>query len=198
MAVSAVATLLFLLVASPVAFAANHIVGGSGGWSQSGDYSTWAAGETFNVGDTLEFNYGGSHGVDVISKDDYDNCNTGNAIESHSDGKTTIKLSKAGPMYFSCPTFGHCQTGMKLAVNVKATSTPSNSPTTPSTPATTPSTPSESDSPTTPSTGTPSVVNTPTKSSPTTPNGATGVFGSMNKFMVGVSVVLGAFFAFMC
>lgn len=53
MAVSAVATLLFLLVASPVAFAANHVVGGSGGWTQSGDYTTWAAAETFTVGDTL-------------------------------------------------------------------------------------------------------------------------------------------------
>lgn len=191
MAVSAVATLLFLLVASPVAFAANHVVGGSGGWSQSGDYTTWAAGETFLVGDTLEFNYGGSHGVDVISKDDYDNCNTANAIESYSDGKTTIKLSKAGSMYFSCPTFGHCQTGMKLAIDVKDSSTPSTPSTTPSTPSTTPSTPS--DSPATPST-----PNTPAKATPTTPNGATGVFGSMNKFVVGVSVVLGALFVFMC
>ncbi|KAM3266113.1 Uclacyanin-3 [Capsicum annuum] len=196
MAMSAVATLLFLLVASPVAFAANHVVGGDGGWTQSGDYTTWAAGETFNVGDTLEFNYGGSHGVDVISKDDYDNCNTGNAIKSYNDGKTTIKLSKAGPMYFTCPTFGHCQGGMKLAINVQDSSTPStpSTPTTPSTPATTPSTPS--DSPATPTT--PSVGNTPTKSTPTTPNGATGVLGNMNKFVVGVSVVLGALFAFMC
>ncbi|CAN4125962.1 unnamed protein product [Withania somnifera] len=183
MAMSAVATLLFLLVASPVTFAANHVVGGDGGWSQSGDYSTWAAGETFVVGDTLEFNYGGSHGVDVISKDDYDNCNTGNAIESYSDGKTTIKLSKAGPMYFSCPTFGHCQTGMKLAINVQDSSSPT-------TPSTTPS-----DSPATP---TPNVGNTPSKSTPTTPNGATGVFGSMNKFVAGVSAVFGVLFVFMC
>ncbi|XP_009758781.1 mavicyanin [Nicotiana tabacum] len=192
MAVSAVATLLFLLVASPVAFAANHVVGGSGGWSQTaGDYSTWAAGETFNVGDTLEFNYGASHSVDVISKDDYDNCNTGNALESYSDGKTTIKLSKAGPMYFTCSAFGHCQSGMKLAVDVKdSSSTPSTPSTTPSTPSTTPSTPS--DSPTTP---TPEVGNTPSKSTPVTPNGAAGVMG---KTMVGFSVVLGAVFAFIC
>ncbi|KAL3348761.1 hypothetical protein AABB24_022099 [Solanum stoloniferum] len=191
MAVSAVATLLFLLVASPVAFAANHVVGGSGGWTQSGDYTTWATAETFTVGDTLEFNYGGSHGVDVISKDDYENCNTGNAIESYSDGKTTIKLTKSGPMYFSCPTFGHCQSGMKLSINVQDSSTPSTPSTpstTPSTPATTPSTPSDS----------PATPNTPAKSTPTTPNGATGVFGSMNKFVIGVSVVLGALFVFMC
>lgn len=44
---------LFLLLASPMAFAKEHIVGGSNGWSQSVDYSSWASGETFNVGDTL-------------------------------------------------------------------------------------------------------------------------------------------------
>nr|GMD62132.1 uclacyanin-3-like [Ipomoea batatas] len=102
--------LLFLLLASPAAFAKDHVVGGDGGWSQSGDYTTWAGGETFTVGDNLVFNYGGSHGVAEVSKDDYDSCNAANALQSFSDGKTTIKLSKAGPMYFMCPTFGHCQT----------------------------------------------------------------------------------------
>lgn len=45
--------LLFLLLASPAVFAKDHTVGGDGGWSQSGDYTTWAAGETFAVGDSL-------------------------------------------------------------------------------------------------------------------------------------------------
>lgn len=45
--------LLFILLASPAAFAKDHIVGGDGGWSQSGDYTTWAGGETFTVGDNL-------------------------------------------------------------------------------------------------------------------------------------------------
>lgn len=53
MAMQAVALLITLLLATPVVYGAQHIVGGSSGWVQSGDYSTWAAGETFTVGDTL-------------------------------------------------------------------------------------------------------------------------------------------------
>ncbi|GKV12722.1 hypothetical protein SLEP1_g23839 [Rubroshorea leprosula] len=44
---------LLLLVASPTVYAVNYIVGDSSGWSQGVDYSTWAQGKTFNVGDTL-------------------------------------------------------------------------------------------------------------------------------------------------
>lgn len=78
------------------------------------------------------FNYGGSHGVNVVSKDDYDNCNTGNALQAYTGGKNSIPLSSAGDMYFVCPTLNHCDTGMKLAIKVQASS----SGTTPATPGT--------------------------------------------------------------
>ncbi|XP_060209715.1 uclacyanin-3-like [Lycium barbarum] len=133
----AAAIFLILLFASPTAFAKDIIVGGSNGWSQSVDYSTWASGQTFNVGDNLVFNYGGSHGVDVVSKDDYDNCNTGNALQAFTGGKTSIPLSSAGDMYFVCPTLNHCDTGMKLAIKVQGSS----SGTTPATPSGTKSNP---------------------------------------------------------
>ncbi|XP_016485109.1 uclacyanin-3-like [Nicotiana tabacum] len=127
----AAAIFLFLLLASPMAFAKEHIVGGSNGWSQSVDYSSWASGETFNVGDTLVFNYDGSHGVDIVTKDGYDNCNTTNAIKSFSDGSTTITLATTPvDVYFVCPKLNHCDTGMKLAIKVQGTSsgtTPSGS-----------------------------------------------------------------------
>lgn len=76
------------------------------------------------------FNYGGSHGVNIVSKDDYDNCNTGNALLSYTGGQNSIPLSSAGDMYFVCPTLNHCDTGMKLAIKVEGTS----SATTPATP----------------------------------------------------------------
>lgn len=76
------------------------------------------------------FNYGGSHGVNVVSKDDYDNCNTGNALLTYTGGKNSIPLSSAGDMYFVCPTLNHCDTGMKLAIKVQGSS----SGTTPATP----------------------------------------------------------------
>lgn len=48
------AIFLFVLLASPImCYGKDHIVGGSDGWSQSGDYSTWASAQTFNVGDNL-------------------------------------------------------------------------------------------------------------------------------------------------
>lgn len=44
---------LFILIATPAVYAAQHTVGGSSGWNPGVDYNTWASGETFNVGDTL-------------------------------------------------------------------------------------------------------------------------------------------------
>ncbi|XP_019173189.1 PREDICTED: mavicyanin-like [Ipomoea nil] len=197
MAVAVNFALLFLLLAAPVAFAADHLVGDSSGWTQSGDYTTWASSKKFAMGDNLVFNYGGSHGVDVVSKDDYDNCNGGNAIQSYTGGATTIKLSKSGPMYFICPTFGHCQTGMKLAINVDSGSSaaPAGSPPAGGTSPATPSPPSSgSESP--PSTSTPSDRTTPTATS-SPPNAAAGGSGCMSKVVVGVSIVVGVLFAFL-
>ncbi|KAA8520432.1 hypothetical protein F0562_014688 [Nyssa sinensis] len=183
----AAAALFLLLLAAPAAYAAEHTVGGSTGWSTSGNYATWAAGQTFTVGDTLLFNYDSStHSVDQVSQTDYTNCNTGNALQSYTGGKTTISLTTAGPLYFTCPTIGHCQQGMKLAITVAAASTTPGG-TTP----TTPSTPSGSSPPS----GTP--PSTTTSSPPPPPSGAAGSFGGMNHFMLGLSIVGAAMFAFM-
>jgi len=182
-------TLLILMLAAPAVYGTQHIVGGTGGWSQTaGSYATWAAGQTFLVGDTLLFTYGSNHGVDVVSEADYTNCNSGNAINSYIGGSTTIALPNVGQMYFICPTAGHCAGGMKLAVNVTAASgtPPTTSPTTPSTP-----TP-----PGTPSTTTPSTTVSPPPPPPHS-NGAASIYGDMNNLMFGFSVVVGTMFAFM-
>ncbi|GLT84295.1 hypothetical protein SLE2022_025340 [Rubroshorea leprosula] len=114
-------------------------------------------GKTFNVGDTLLFTYGGSmHGVDEVIQSDYNICATGDALNSYSNCNTAITLSKAGSMYFICPTTGHCASGMKLAVNVvSASGTPSSSSPPPLSNSTTPSG----------STTPPSTTPSPTKSS---------------------------------
>ncbi|KAK8487882.1 hypothetical protein V6N13_046006 [Hibiscus sabdariffa] len=130
------AALLLLLLAAPAALAVQYTVGDSSGWTNTVNYQGWVQGKTFTVGDTLLFTYGGSHAVDEVSQSDYDNCNSGNALSTHSDGNTVITLSSSGSRYFICPTIGHCASGMKLAVNVVAAggnspSTPSGSPTTP-------------------------------------------------------------------
>jgi hypothetical protein len=46
-------TLLILMLATPLAYGAQHTVGGTNGWTTGEDYTTWATGQTFVVGDTL-------------------------------------------------------------------------------------------------------------------------------------------------
>ncbi|XP_009602744.1 uclacyanin 1-like [Nicotiana tomentosiformis] len=106
------------------AMAANHTVGGNGGWSQGADYKTWAASETFLVGDNLIFSYGLSHDVLEVTKANYDSCATTNAISTNGGGMTVIALSSLGRRYFICGTGGHCASGMKLEVNTIATASP--------------------------------------------------------------------------
>ncbi|XVF79744.1 hypothetical protein PTKIN_Ptkin15bG0014200 [Pterospermum kingtungense] len=177
------AALLVLLLATPAAYAVQYAVGDSSGWTSTGDYSTWVQGKTFTVGDTLLFNYDSSHQVDEVTQSDYNNCNAGNALKSHSDGNTVITLSNTGPMYFICPTIGHCASGMKIAINVVAAS--GNSPSTPSTPS----------GSTTPSETPPSTSST---SSPPPPPSSSGGPSTMNGgLMLGLSIVLGVIIAIM-
>ncbi|GLT51548.1 hypothetical protein SLA2020_249510 [Shorea laevis] len=129
---------LLLLLASPAAYAADYVVGDTSGWNQGVDYGTWVQGKTFNVGDNLVFTYGASHSVDEVSQSDYNSCATGNPLNTHTGGNNTIPLSKAGSMYFICPVSGHCASGMKLAVNVSASGTPSPSSPPPPSSSTTP------------------------------------------------------------
>ncbi|KAK6920387.1 Phytocyanin domain, partial [Dillenia turbinata] len=112
--------ILILVVAAPAAYATQHPVGGSSGWTTGFDYTQWANGQTFVV----VFSYGSSHGVDVVSQTDFTNCNTANALQSYSGGNTIISLNSTGTIYYICPTSGHCGQGMKLAVTVGASTTP--------------------------------------------------------------------------
>ncbi|KAI4366556.1 hypothetical protein MLD38_022419 [Melastoma candidum] len=129
-----------------------YTVGDTSGWAMGVDYTTWTSGKTFKVGDNLVFNYGGGHTVDEVSKSDYSSCTVGNSITTDSSGSTTVPLKTEGNHYFICGAMGHCGSGMKLAVTVKASSSSSDS-----------TTPSTTTSPTSGSTTT-----TPTTSTPTT------------------------------
>ncbi|XP_044493942.1 uclacyanin-3-like [Mangifera indica] len=129
---------IYLLLAAPAfVYAVDYTVGDSNGWTSGVDYTNWVSGKTFKVGDALIFNYGGSHGLDEVTKSDYDSCVSSNAIDSHSDGNTRLNLTTTGSRYFICPTIGHCGNGMKLAVTVSAASSGGNTPTTGSSPTTT-------------------------------------------------------------
>ncbi|OIT36676.1 PREDICTED: blue copper protein-like [Nicotiana attenuata] len=153
---------LFICCLVP-SFATVYTVGDSAGWAIGVDYTTWATGKTFNVGDSLVFNYPSGHTVDEVSASDYQSCTAGNAITSDQSGATTIPLKTAGTHYFTCGVMGHCSGGMKLAVTVAAASgggggstTPSSGTTSPSSGTTTPSsaTPTPDTTTTTTTTGT--------------------------------------------
>ncbi|WCJ34360.1 Blue copper protein [Euphorbia peplus] len=113
------AALLVCMVVSPC-LATVYMVGDSSGWSIGVDYSTWATDKTFNVGDTLVFNYGGEYTVDEVSASDYSTCIIGEPISSDSSGSTSIPLKTPGTHYFTCAANGYCGYGMKLAVYVQA------------------------------------------------------------------------------
>ncbi|RDX76217.1 hypothetical protein CR513_43818, partial [Mucuna pruriens] len=100
--------------------AATHTVGDTSGWAIGADYTTWASGLKFKVGDTLVFNYESGHTVDEVTESDYKSCSAGNSLSTDSSGATTIALKTAGTHYFICSVPGHCKGGMKLAVKVKA------------------------------------------------------------------------------
>ncbi|TKY68914.1 Uclacyanin-3 protein [Spatholobus suberectus] len=178
MAKTIVASFLVLLLAFPTVFGTDFDVGDSSGWALGTDYSTWASGKTFKVGDNLVFKYDSTHQVDEVNESGYSSCSSSNAIKNYQDGNTKIALSSAGKRYFLCPTAGHCAGGMKLSINVVAASgTPPTSPS--GTPPTTPSTPSP------PSSGSPATNTTaPAPKS----SGAVGVSS-------GISLLVGSFFA---
>ncbi|KAK8921586.1 hypothetical protein KSP39_PZI020361 [Platanthera zijinensis] len=118
-----------------------YTVGDASGWSSGVDYSDWASGKSFVVGDSLAFIYStGTHTVNEVSADDYQSCSASNYLSTDSTGSTTIPLKTGGTHYFICGVPGHCIGGMKLAVSVDAassSSSTSSSPTITSSPSTT-------------------------------------------------------------
>ncbi|CAL4967959.1 unnamed protein product [Urochloa decumbens] len=178
---------LLAAVAAP-AYATDYVVGDSSGWTSGVDYTTWAKGKTFSVGDNLVFQYSAMHTVAEVSSADYSACSSSNSLQSFSDQNTKIALTAPGTRYFVCGTPGHCSGGMKLAVTVSAAATtaPAAS-TTP--PATTPAAPG-SDDDTPPETTTPSATTPPaTTTAPTTKSTSTstgGASGGDAKLAMGV------------
>ncbi|XP_062217486.1 uclacyanin-3-like [Phragmites australis] len=160
---------LVLLAAVAAAYGEDYVVGDSSGWSSGVDYTTWAKGKAFSVGDTLVFQYSMMHTVAEVSSADYSACSASNSIQSYSNQNTKVALTAPGTRYFICGTPSHCGNGMKLAVTVSpaAVTTPASPPDAPSATPATPSapgteTPSEE---TTPSTSTPAATTAPTTKS---------------------------------
>ncbi|GJW34523.1 cucumber peeling cupredoxin-like protein [Tanacetum coccineum] len=161
---------VMMMVASSTMAQTSHVVGGSVGWaipSSNGVYGTWASGQTFNVGDSLVFNFTtGMHNVLEVAQAAYGPCTITNPISTATTGPATIQLTTAGTHYFVCGVGQHCQFGQKVSVNVVAAAA---APATPP-PAAAPTTAPPTATPTPTTTPTPAPVSPPT----TTPAPAPG------------------------
>ncbi|KAL5697962.1 hypothetical protein ACHQM5_029056 [Ranunculus cassubicifolius] len=147
-----------------------HVVLDSSGWSiptTPNAYTTWAASQTFMVGDILVFNFAtGQHDVAQVSKASYDACTSTNVIGSIiTNGPANLTLDTAGEHYYICAFNGHCDAGQKLMINVTG-SPPTASPPMPSSPSPLPSPPTASSPSPTASSPSPS----PSTASPPSPS----------------------------
>ncbi|XVE72781.1 hypothetical protein DITRI_Ditri11bG0066100 [Diplodiscus trichospermus] len=108
-------TLILLLVQFEITRAKTFTVGGTSGWSFN--VQSWAEGKKFKAGDALVFNYDPSlHNVAVVDVNGYNSCSASPSSEVYSSGNDAIKLSK-GRNYFICSIPGHCDGGLKIAVD---------------------------------------------------------------------------------
>ncbi|KAJ8646697.1 hypothetical protein MRB53_008445 [Persea americana] len=105
-------TLLFLC---DIAQAATYTVGDKGGWSFN--LVNWPKGKSFKAGDVLMFKYNPTiHNVVAVNSNGYNGCTTPRGSKVYRTGNDNIKLVK-GQNYFICNIVGHCQAGMKIAIN---------------------------------------------------------------------------------
>ncbi|XP_059431625.1 umecyanin-like [Corylus avellana] len=101
-----------------------YTVGDSLGWAvppNTSYYSTWATTnlQTFLLGDSLEFNWTGTHIVAEVSKADYDNCTK---VSSGSASPFKFTPPTVGSYYIICTVDDHCERGQKFSFTVNGSS----------------------------------------------------------------------------
>ncbi|CAN7018690.1 unnamed protein product, partial [Brassica oleracea var. botrytis] len=97
-----------------------HKVGDSSGWTMMGvDYQAWASSRTFQVGDSLVFEYNNEfHDVTEVTPHDFELCYSSNPLARYQTGSDTVTLTKPGFQHFICGVPGHCDIGQKLHILV--------------------------------------------------------------------------------
>ncbi|KAL5793754.1 hypothetical protein ACOSP7_002348 [Xanthoceras sorbifolium] len=183
-------------------------VGGKDGWvvKPCDNYNHWAERMRFQVNDTLYFKYKkGSDSVLVVTKDDYDSCNTKSPIQSLADGDSIFKFDHSGPYFFISGNADNCKKNQKLIVVVMAVRNKTHHHQTPPSPLPSPPSPDTPSSP--PAESPKSVAETP--EAPVDPHadgdvptpapsnsGSMGLgcsVGSVLGYSIGVNVLFGSF-----
>ncbi|XP_068659482.1 basic blue protein-like [Aristolochia californica] len=107
--------LLCLVLNTETARAATYAVGDRRGWTFN--VANWPKGKAFKAGDVLVFNYASNaHNVAVVDGKSYNGCTTPKGAKVFQTGKDRVTLRR-GLNYYICNFPGHCQGGMKIAVN---------------------------------------------------------------------------------
>ncbi|KAJ6898833.1 mavicyanin-like [Populus alba x Populus x berolinensis] len=117
----AVALLTAMTLMLEVIHAAVYKVGGSAGWTASGniDYKQWSATKTFQVGDVILFEYNAQfHNVMRVTHAMYRACNTSAPMATYTTGNDSITIKTRRHHFFFCGVPGHCQAGQKVDINV--------------------------------------------------------------------------------
>ncbi|XP_021749961.1 basic blue protein-like [Chenopodium quinoa] len=109
-----VGILCLLAITKPI-LATEYTVGDAAGWSFN--VENWPNGKSFKAGDVLAFNYDkAQHNVAVVSKEGYHSCKASSGSKVYKSGHDQITLVK-GQSYYICTFPGHCDRGMKIAIN---------------------------------------------------------------------------------
>ncbi|PIA53711.1 hypothetical protein AQUCO_00900355v1 [Aquilegia coerulea] len=96
----------------------NHTVGGATGWDLVSNMKNWTDTSVFYTGDSLEFKYGVQHDVLEVDQDAFSKCQISKPISTHNDGNTVITLDQPGTRYFICGRRDHCESGLKVQVDI--------------------------------------------------------------------------------
>ncbi|XP_016651838.1 PREDICTED: umecyanin-like isoform X2 [Prunus mume] len=102
------------------AAADNYTVGDDLGWTippaGSIAYKTWANKKSFQIGDTIVFNWTGNHNVGgVASKEEYDKCTDPGIVFGPG---VRIEINSTDTLYFICTVGDHCERGQKVTITV--------------------------------------------------------------------------------
>ncbi|KAH7847912.1 hypothetical protein Vadar_031545 [Vaccinium darrowii] len=111
--------LAVVAVAFPSTLATDWYIGDSRGWSLNVNYTEWASGKTFYIGDQLIFLYkqGAHNVVKVINGTDFQQCTVPSRAVTLSTGDDVITLAE-GKHWYICGFSNHCLNGMKLVITV--------------------------------------------------------------------------------
>ncbi|KAF9587017.1 hypothetical protein IFM89_039703 [Coptis chinensis] len=96
-----------------------HLVGDDEGWTQFPNFTYWAKGKSFHVGDTLVFSYAQElHNVVQVNGTSYEDCIMEPNLGVLQSGNDSITVAEVGQLWYICGVEDHCKNGQKLTIEV--------------------------------------------------------------------------------